>query len=167
MPGKDGTLQAREFLFECEDQAMAQLGDGLPPIERRVMWTILQLHFGDPAVHFELHPQPSRRQIELGLHFEGAAEANDAWAGRLSALAGDLIPQLGSAWELEAWTLSWRRLHRVYPFDRLTHALCREVATELARAMRILGPIVCAAAVERGPSASPRTKTRARASTSP
>ena len=98
MPRRDGSLNAREFLFFAEDQAMAVLPAELPRPERRVMWTILQLHWGNPAVHFELQPQPSRRVVELGLHFEGPVEANDAWAAHIGHHARDLLCALGPAW---------------------------------------------------------------------
>jgi hypothetical protein len=106
------------------------------------MWTILQLHFGDPNVHFELQPQVSRGLVELGLHFEGPVEANDAWAARIAARAPSLAGELGPEWELEAWTASWRRLHRTWRTADLTEELAREVGAELAKAMRVLGPVI-------------------------
>ncbi|MCC7365855.1 MAG: hypothetical protein IT303_15930 [Dehalococcoidia bacterium] len=146
MPGRDGTLKAREFLFFAEDHAMASLPPTFPRPERRVMWTILQLHWGNPAVHFELQPQPSRRVVELGLHFEGPVEANDAWAAHIGAHAADVLCALGPRWELEEWTASWRRLHRTYTFETLTRDLGREVGEELARALTALHPLI-----EQGP----------------
>ena len=73
------------------------------------MWTILQFYYDNPAIHFELQPQPSRRQIEVGLHFEGSADQNEAWAARVQRHACELQAALGSEWELEEWTASWRR----------------------------------------------------------
>lgn len=142
MPNRDGTLKAREFLFFTEDLALAALPDSLPRPERKVMWTILQLHFGNPNVHFEIQPQANRRVVELGLHFEGPLEANEAWAAHISANAGDVLYALGPAWELEEWTATWRRLHRTYPFERLTTALGRTIAEELAKALVALHPLV-------------------------
>jgi hypothetical protein len=135
-------LKAREFLFMCEDLAMKGLPPGLPVPERKVMWTILQLHFGNPQVHFELQPQVGRSQVELGLHFEGPVEVNDALAARVASQAADLIPALGDRWELEVWTASWRRLHRTFPAEKLTYALANEVAAELARAVTLLAPLI-------------------------
>ncbi len=145
MPHRDGTLKAREFLFYTEDQAMAALPAGFPRPERRVMWTILQLHFGDPNVHFELQPQVSRGLVELGLHFEGPVEQNDRWADHIASHAGDVLCELGPQWELEVWTPSWRRLHRTFRFERLTAELGREVAAEFAKALQCLQPLVAAA----------------------
>jgi hypothetical protein len=142
MPNRDGTLKAREFVYFCEDHILTQLPAAIPQPERRVRWTTLQLHFGNPGVHFELHPQMGRGVVEAGLHFEGPLEANDAWVELLAANAADLLGELGPVWELEEWTSTWRRLHRPFPFQRLTTELAHEVAGELARAMTVLHPLI-------------------------
>jgi hypothetical protein len=142
MPKPNGTLKAREFLFACEDRAMAQLSPSLPRLERKVMWTILQLHYGDPYVHFEVQPQVSRGQVEVGLHFEGVLDKNEEWAQRIADLAAPIAGSLGPEWELEEWTASWRRLHRVFAFDRLTSPLASEVAEQYALLITTLQPVV-------------------------
>lgn len=142
MPTREGVLKAREFVFFCEDQALAALPADFPRPERKVMWTILQMHFGDPTAHFEIQPSMSRGLVELGLHFEGPVERNDVWAQRLAHRAPELMAALGPGWELEMWTVSWRRLHRVFPFTKLTTDLGREVAAELCKAIQVLGPIL-------------------------
>ena len=143
-------MQAREFLFFTEELAMKSLPAGFPQPERRVMWTILQLHYGDPNVHFELQPMPSRQRVELGLHFEGAVDANDRWAACLAGRAPELMAALGDGWELEEWTSSWRRLHRTFSFERLTRDLGHEVAEELVKALHVLVPIVREPAIVEG-----------------
>lgn len=140
MPTRDGKMKAREFLFYAEDLALVALPKDYPRPERRVMWTILQFSFGNPAIHFELQPQPARRQVEVGLHFEGTLEQNNAWAKRVADNACDVMAAMGPAWELEEWTATWRRIHRVYRFDELTAGLGREVAAEFAHAMQALLP---------------------------
>lgn len=142
MPKRDGSLKAREFVFFCEDQILARLPPALPQPERRVRWTMLQFHFGDRNVHFELQPQMGRGVVEAGLHFEGPVEANDAWVELLAANAADLLGELGPAWELEEWTSTWRRLHRPFPFARLTVELANEVSGEVAHAMTVLHPLI-------------------------
>lgn len=160
VPTRDGRLKAREFLFYTEDLALAALGDGVPRPERKVMWTILQFHWGQPAAHIELQPQVSRRVVELGLHFEGPVEWNEALARRVAAHAPELMAALGEGWELEEWTASWRRLHRTYRFeDHLTTALGREVAGGLATALRVLRPFAIAGAPL--PAPPPRATPRA------
>jgi hypothetical protein len=53
---------------------------------------------------------------------------------------------LGPDWELEEWTASWRRLHRVFHFERLNTDLGRLVGSELAKVMRLLQPVAAACA---------------------
>lgn len=132
MPPRNGELKAREFLFLCEDKALARVPSELRPTGRAVMWTILQLHYGNPRVHYELQPMPARGQVELGLHFESSIEVNDAWAALVASHAHELRAALGDAWELEAWTPSWRRIHRVYSAPELTAELASDVAAGLA-----------------------------------
>jgi hypothetical protein len=145
MPHKDGTLKAREFLFFCEDLAMAGLPAGFPRPERRVMWTILQMHYGNPDVHVELQPHVGRGMVELGLHLEGPAEQNDRWAAVVGEHAPEMIAALGPEWELEDWTSSWRRLHRVFRFDKLTTALGHEVADDCTKALMAFHPLLAEA----------------------
>ena len=142
MPGRDGSMQTREFLFYAEELAMRSLPPSVPAPEPKVMWTLLQLHYGDPAVHFEVQPHGPRQQVELGLHFEGPVERNDAWAARLAARAPEFMAALGDGWELEEWTSTWRRLHRVFQFERLDAALAEVVAAQLVKALTVLGPVI-------------------------
>ncbi len=157
MPKADGSLKAREFVFFCEDQILTQLPPAMPQPERRVRWTMLQMHFGNQHVHFELQPQMGRGVVEAGLHFEGPVEANDAWVELLAANAADVLGELGPVWELEEWTSTWRRLHRPFPFERLTVELANEVSGEVARAMTVLHPLIeeGAAAIAVATPASP------------
>jgi hypothetical protein len=133
-------MQTREWLFYTEDLMLAALPEELPRFQRRVMWTILQFYRDDPRIHFELQPQPSRSLVEVGLHFESTAEQNEAWAARVTVHSSELQSVLGPEWELEEWTGSWRRLHRVYRFERLDGQLGREIAAEWARAITLLWP---------------------------
>lgn len=136
-------MQTREWLFYTEDLMLAALPDAVPRFQRRVMWTILQFYQQDPRIHFELQPSPSRGLVEVGLHFEGTAEENEVWAARVAAHSCELQAALGPEWELEEWTASWRRLHRVYRFEHLEGQLGRDIAAEWARAITLLWPFVC------------------------
>lgn len=162
VPTKDGRMQAREFLFYVEDLALAALSGEVPKPERKVMWTILQLSWGHPAAHIELQPQPSRSLLELGLHFEASAEENEAWAQRVASDSAKLQAGLGPEWELEEWTASWRRLHRVYRFEHLTGVLGREVAAELSKAIALLWPYALVGAPRPAVSAPRPTRDRYR-----
>ncbi len=135
-------IKATEFIFVCEELALREAPAHLRPSQRKVMWTILQLHYGDPHVHYELQPQPARQSIELGLHFEGAAELNESRAMLLARDGHALASALGPEWELEEWTGSWRRLHRTWKTDALTQAIAEDVASELRKLVTATGQLV-------------------------
>ncbi|MDZ7727573.1 MAG: hypothetical protein U5Q44_04880 [Dehalococcoidia bacterium] len=136
------TLKSREFLFYTEDLAMAGLPEAFPRPERRVMWTILQMYYGTPDLHFELQPQGARKQVELGLHFEADVETNEARAVSVARYAPEILGELGPEWEMEEWTASWRRLHRVFAYERLTAGLGREVAEQMTLLLVTLQPLI-------------------------
>jgi hypothetical protein len=154
-------LKAREFLFRVEHDALSRLEGPLPP-QRKLMWNTLQLHYGDPAVHFELQPMMSRGLVEVGLHFEGAVEVNDRWAAVIADAAPAIVPLMGPGWELEVWTASWRRLHRAYPFERLTADFAEEVAEGFARLITVTGALVASATVPAPRAARPAPRPRHR-----
>jgi hypothetical protein len=120
---------------------MAQVPADLRPPERIVMWTILQLHYGDAKVHFELQPQPARSLVEVGLHFEGDPDRNEALAQKIAARP-DLPALHGDDWELEEWTASWRRLHIAFPAPVLTRSLASEAAAAFSRLICETGELV-------------------------
>ncbi len=135
-------IKATDFIGICEEMAMKSVPGHLRPTGRKVMWTILQLHYGDPACHFELQPQPSRNNIELGLHFEGEASLNEARALLIARECPAILASLGPQWELEEWTGSWRRLHRTFRAPTLTQAIAAEVATALTSLVTSTGSLV-------------------------
>jgi hypothetical protein len=138
----EAPLKARQFLFFAEDHAMTVLDPALARPQRKVMWTILQFHHGDETMHYELQPHVGRGQVELGLHFEADAETNEQRAQLLAEHAPMLQAELGPEWELEEWTASWRRLHRVYRFTKLTATLGRQVGDDLARLMAVTATLL-------------------------
>ncbi len=138
----EAAMKARQFLFFAEDHAMAMLDADIARPQRKLMWTILQFHHGDETMHYEIQPHVGRGQVELGLHFEADADTNEQRAQLLAAHSPLLQAQLGPEWELEEWTASWRRLHRVYRFTRLTATLGRTVGDDLARLMVVTAPLI-------------------------
>ncbi|HJP40507.1 MAG TPA: hypothetical protein QGF35_02220 [Dehalococcoidia bacterium] len=149
-------LKAREFLFQAEDRAITLLGEVTPP-ERRVMWTTLQYHYGEPWIHYELQPHVGRQMVEIGLHFEGAAEQNERAASLVAHHAGTLLASLGPNWELEEWTNSWRRLHRTLRFKFLNPDLAEEAAEAFAVLVTETSPILSTSDLLSEPSATVRS----------
>jgi len=143
------------FLMHVHDTLARRLPKSLRSYKWRSRSSILQVYFGDPAVHYEVWVQRKTGQIEVGLHFEGERDENYRWAEALSPRAMEIQGQLGPQVELEEWTQRWTRLHEQRPFGGkewkpsrdLSEELAEQIAERLARFIEVLEPIV---AEERG-----------------
>jgi hypothetical protein len=143
-------LHMQNFLMHVHDTLASRLPKSLRSYKWRSRSSILQVYFGEPAVHYEVWVQRKTGQIEVGLHFEGERDENYRWAEALSPRALEIQGQLGPQVELEEWTQKWTRLHEQRPFGGkewkpsrdLSEELAEQIAERLARFIEVLEPIV-------------------------
>ncbi len=136
-------MRIRDFLLLVYDALPEKLPEALRQHQWRLRWSLLQVYFESPAVHYEVWVQRKAGRIEVGLHFEAEQEENYRWAQALAPRALEIQAQLGPGVELEEWTRSWTRLHESRPLaGDLTDELAEEVAGRLARFMEVLEPIL-------------------------
>ena len=136
-------MRIRDFLNLVYDELPAQLPEQLREHDWRVRWSLLQVYFEKPAVHYEVWVQRKARRIELGLHFECERDESYRWAEVLAPRAIEIQAQLGQNVELEEWTKSWTRLHETLHLESdLSEALAADVAQRLARYIEVLEPIL-------------------------
>ena len=136
-------MRIKDFLNLVYDGLPGQLPVELREHDWRVRWSLLQVYFEKPAVHYEVWVQRKARRIELGLHFECEREESYRWAEVLAPRAIEIQAQLGQNVELEEWTKSWTRLHETLHLDAdLSEALAADVAQRLARYIEVLEPIL-------------------------
>ena len=136
-------MRIQDFLNLVYDGLPGQLSVELRKHDWRVRWSLLQVYFEKPAVHYEVWVQRKARRIELGLHFECEREESYRWAEVLAPRAIEIQAQLGQNVELEEWTKSWTRLHETLHLDAdLSEALAADVAQRLARYIEVLEPIL-------------------------
>ena len=135
-------MRIRDFLLLVYDALSRQLPEPLREHQWRVRWSLLQVYFDRPIVHYEVWVQRKAGRIEIGLHFEGEREESYRWAEALAPRALEIQAQLGPGVELEEWTQSWTRLHETRPLSGdLSDELAEEVAQRLARFIEVLEPI--------------------------
>ncbi len=144
-------LHLQNFLLAVQDLVAKRLPKALRRYKWRSRSSLLQLYFGEPAVHYEVWVQRKTGSVEIGLHFEGDREENYRWAAALAEHAPEIQAQLGPDVELEEWTQKWTRLHEQRslpgdqswrPKDQLTDELVEEIGERLARFIEVLEPIV-------------------------
>jgi hypothetical protein len=135
-------LRTRDFLHLVEERTLSALAGQFDKPVSRVVFSSLQLHFGEPHLHYEIWPVRKTGQLEIGLHLEGPQEWSRATAAQLSIHADELRSALGSAYELEDWTASWCRLHRTVPLPKLTDATVDDVSDHLLHLIRAVQPLL-------------------------
>ena len=153
-PPRPAGLGMREFLRRVETAALVTLPPDLArAVTSRVRFSLLQLHFGDPTVHYEVWVQRPRggqmgsgAGVEVGLHFEGRdGQRNRALLAFMVGRAAELVGALGPGIEPEEWTPAWTRLHERLPLEGpLDAALAEALGRRLARWATVCQPILAA-----------------------
>jgi hypothetical protein len=79
---------------------------------------LMKLHYDRPEFHYEAWHHTGDGRLEIGLHFEGSREANQAafefFRGRMIEIKAHL-PYA----ELEPWDRGWSRLYETLPATQL------------------------------------------------
>ncbi len=136
-------MRIKEFLSIVYDNLPEQLPEALRDHQWRIRWSLLQVYFEKPNIHYEVWVRRKARQIELGLHFEGEREESYRWAETLAPRSIEIQAQLGDSVELEEWTSKWTRLHETIHMETdLSDELAADVAKRLARYIEVLEPIL-------------------------
>ncbi len=132
-------MKAWQFLAALPDEVRRRLPPELAGFTVRHRASLVQFHYGDPRVHFEVWLLG--RRIELGLHFEHPdPEVNRRWLAAFDAHYFDICARLGPSFEPELWTTTWTRLHETWPMEPLTDELVERVAGRMAEIIETLGP---------------------------
>ena len=77
-------MKTREFLYTLPDIVRQQLGPELQDFQTiGPTMSLVKLHYGEPAVHYEVWVRKRQREVELGLHFESDAASNRRGGARV------------------------------------------------------------------------------------
>lgn len=103
---------------------------------------LLQLHFGEPALHYEIGRVAHRPELELGLHFE----AKEAHLNRYLLLGFrrhffEIRDELGERIEAEMWDKGWSKVYELYPAGELTEEYQAAVSQRFVQIMLVLHPV--------------------------
>ena len=143
------SMKTREFLSLLPDLVRQQLPPELAEFQvTGPVGSLVKLHYQRPSVHYEVWLQSRRRQVELGLHFEGERESNYRWLEMLSQRSRDIQSSLGPAVEIEAWDKGWTRAHETLTLEPLTDDFLVEISFKLSAMISALEPLLD----DRGPA---------------
>ena len=138
------SLSRKDFLKTMPDVVVPLLPQRWQGIQVRQPWRwLVQFHFGEPRLHYEISRALRREGWELGLH----CEARDKNLNRY-LLQGfrrhlfEIKDTLGEQVEAEMWDRGWTKIYEVYPDEgELTEAYQRDVAQRLAAFITCIHPI--------------------------
>ncbi len=102
---------------------------------------LLKLHYGHPEFHYEAWHHTGAGKLEVGLHFEGSAAANqlafDFFRGRMVEIK-DRLPRA----ELEPWDRGWSRLYETLPAPQLDEVVLEGAIERLEAYIMTLEPMM-------------------------
>lgn len=140
-------LSQTAFVNTLPDVLRPLLPVPLQGFQVRRPWSLLQVHYGEPALHYEVShvgQRPGRLITgwELGFH----CEARDLHLNRL-LLDGfrrhlfEIKAALGESIEAEMWDRGWTKIYEVYADEPLTEAYRATVAARLAQIIACIHPV--------------------------
>lgn len=121
--------------------------DHLPPdlqtlqVRRPWQW-LVQFHYGEPRLHYEIAPVARREAWELGFH----CEAKDSNLNKF-LLKGfrqhlfEIKDVLGDRIEAEMWDRGWSKIYETIPAEPLTTAYQTQIGRRLAEIIICVHPI--------------------------
>ncbi len=137
------SLSRNKFLGDLPLVVVAALPPSLQGIKSRQPWGwLVQFHYGEPRLHYEVSKALRVGGWELGFH----CEAKDKHLNRV-LLNGfrrhlfEIKDVLGGSIEAEMWDRGWTKIYEVMPEAELTTEYQAKLGQRLAEIITCLHPI--------------------------
>jgi len=102
---------------------------------------LFKLHYGHPEFHYEAWHHTGAGRFEVGLHFEGSAEANQRAFDYFRSRMVEVKARLPRA-ELEPWDRGWSRLYETLAAPQLDEAVLDDAGDRLCAYITTLEPLM-------------------------
>jgi len=137
------SLSHNKFLQTLPAVVIPLLPEPLQGIQSRQPWRwLVQFHYGEPRLHYEIAKVARRDGWELGFH----CEARDKHLNRV-LLDGflrhlfEIKDTLGESIEAEMWDRGWTKIYEVVPNADLTTDFQLEIGCRLVKIITCLHPL--------------------------
>lgn len=136
------TLSTAKFLRTLPEVVLPVLPPALQSIQvRQPFRWLIQFHYGEPRLHYEVARSQRRNGWELGFH----CEARDKRLNRflLDGFRRNLFEikdTLGNNMEAEMWDRGWTKIYEVFPDGPLTADYQIQVGQRFAEIISCLHP---------------------------
>jgi hypothetical protein len=101
----------------------------------------MKLHYDRPEFHYEAWHHAGDGRLEIGLHFEGSREENQAAFEYFRTRIVEIKAQLPRA-ELEPWDRGWSRLYETLPAPQLDDRALEVAVERLSEYIVALQPLL-------------------------
>ena len=137
------SLSYQKFLKTLPEIILPQLPPALQGIQVRQPWRwLLQLHYGEPWLHYEVSRPRGRKELELAFHCE--SKDRDLNRHMLYGFRRNLFEikdTLGESMEAEMWDRGWTKIYEIIPEEKLPAEYQIEVGARMADIIVCLHPI--------------------------
>ena len=136
-------MSQQKFLQTLSDRMIPLLPTRLQTIQVRQPWRwLVQFHFGEARLHYELSRVARRDAWEVGFHFEsGDRQLNRFLLQGFRRHLFEIKDVLGEQFEAEMWDKGWSKIYEVIPVEPYTEAHQMEISRRLAEVISCLHPI--------------------------
>ena len=142
MPVRSGRrLTTAPYWQALPSQVAGALPIELRGFEHRRVSGVMKFHYGRPETHYEAWYHSGQGRVEVGLHFEGSRELNQAGLEFFRAHMVEVKGGLPNA-ELEPWDRGWTRLYETFPALSLDHHALAETGRRVADYVITLQPLL-------------------------
>jgi len=136
-------LSHSQFLHTLPDVVIPHLPAALQNVQVRRPWRYLvQFHYGEPSLHYEVARAAREQGWELGFHCESRDQnLNRFLLNGFRRHLFEIKDALGESIEAEMWDKGWTKIYEVYPERDLTTGYQAEIGRRLAEIIACLHPI--------------------------
>lgn len=139
MPG----MKTKEFLELLPDLVRQQVPPELADFQvAHRMTSLTKIYYDHLAVHYEVHIQRTKKEVELGLHFESDPDSNFEYLELMTQRTKDIKKSLGDDVEVAEWVRGWTRVHATLELDLLDDDFLVELSFRLSAMIQTLEPIL-------------------------
>jgi hypothetical protein len=136
-------MKYQEFLKTMPEIIVPALPESLHGIKVRQPYRwLIQFHYGEPRLHYEVSRSQGQKGLELGFH----CESRDKALNRLLLFGFrqhlfEIKDVLGESMEAEMWDRGWTKIYDVYPLADFTAEHQQEVGQRMVKIIACIHPI--------------------------
>lgn len=137
------SLSFKQFLRTMPEAVTPHLPPTLQRIKSRQPWQwLIQFHYGEPTLHYEIARAKWRAGLEIGFHCESRdKDLNRFLLDGFRHHLFEIKDVLGESVEAEMWDKGWTKIYEVYPEEALTADYQAKVGRRAADFIVCLHPI--------------------------